>query len=1198
MGGDQTGVNRAFSRRQFMLYTAGAAGVVAYGDLPRSERLGDFEPDAVVLPKPDYALIMRRNADQCVLTIGLWNMTPDFTTTPPVLKQIDPTKPSYLTVTPGVYGYYVGSSLADSPAPQNLVEESYPIVDPPLDNHSQHLNPSNTPSTTSPVAEPAVPARVAGPSTLAFVVPASFLAAGTETPILLDADHLLSFTGFQLSVVPAALPPLTSVNQGPKNFAGLRLPSATETAIEMPYRVVLSPPAVAAAGIVLDRVTPTTVFLNATQPVTSTRPGSHDQWTELWHTRMGVRHSIVVKIGNLEVEETVIDETTRNLMTARAVYCLDPNFASDYSNDNNEPAGAVPGAPEFHHPSLRYADRFDIVRLSSDFTATPAGPFKRQPGSGQTGSQQPFIPKPATVDRLMLSSLGGWLEADAHWDLAHAKQIGKTYNTSLLSWRHRATQGRDSYVRVVRKGYLFPWGHLASLITITEREFASKNNLPGAYLRQKTFIVVSGPVKSYGGPGDFAPWAGRGIPFTSVEALTLVTPPISEGGTPAKGYTNKQGGNVELCFVPKLSDGSDFLFHMRGTDWAGNPVDFHTPVVWVDDTMAYGEAGANATFMNAVINNWNASRPPIPLHNQRVSVASPSDISKASDSEIVISNFLVGADHPRNGTTSQNLIDASLPAFYPSMHEVTINHPEAAQASGQPVGASTMQFYGRYLNHGFDPSVNKGAVFLHLAPGTTRQKIVFKSDHAGGAITPNLGVDGMSRAIGPVSAKDIDDIADGNFTPENVFPTSGPDAINAKLLGGIELATILKQVPISEDSDNAQAMTIVSTESANPKGVVTTVDWHPVILPGGPTGAAHLFVPTDVTNDSDGSSDDSMDLHAVIFTSSDPNVPSTTTVTGQIRNFDINLFGNDEDNGGATYFIKIPFDSLTFRSQTGKKTDVQVQVNADGVAFVGALSFVQDLASYLNFDGSGLTINTAGSAITADLTLAIPNITVGVFSLNNIAFSAGVAIPYNGDPVVFDFSFCSEENPFQLDIMIFTGGGFVTLTIGATGVQSLAVGFDFGLGYSLDIGIASGEISLVGGVSFSVEQASPGQDVSLTAYVKASGGISALGVVSVSVELYLGMTYDFTTGDLIGEATLTISVHILFFGFSVGIDMQESFAGSGSSGAPPPRRHPAQQRALAGASPDFTADPTKPNTFGGSMTQPQWATYCSAFAPV
>ena len=134
-----------------------------------------------------------------------------------------------------------------------------------------------------------------------------------------------------------------------------------------------------------------------------------------------------------------------------------------------------------------------------------------------------------------------------------------------------------------------------------------------------------------------------------------------------------------------------------------------------------------------------------------------------------------------------------------------------------------------------------------------------------------------------------------------------------------------------------------------------------------------------------------------------------------------------------------------------------VQVSSSGVSFQGALSFVQTLADYLAFDGSGLTVDTAGSAITITLTLAIPSIGVGVFSLQNLAFSAGCSIPYDGDPVRFNFAFCSRENPFQLTIMMFGGGGFVALSIGVDGVEVLELGFDFGAGISLDLGVASGQ---------------------------------------------------------------------------------------------------------------------------------------------
>src|SRR5439155_10153069 len=64
----------------------------------------------------------------------------------------------------------------------------------------------------------------------------------------------------------------------------------------------------------------------------------------------------------------------------------------------------------------------------------------------------------------------------------------------LAEWRHVATQGRDHYVRIVYEGILFPFGHKASLVKITERKFHSSPSgsaagSPVAYLFQRMYIV-------------------------------------------------------------------------------------------------------------------------------------------------------------------------------------------------------------------------------------------------------------------------------------------------------------------------------------------------------------------------------------------------------------------------------------------------------------------------------------------------------------------------------------------------------------------------------------------------------------------------------------------------------------------------------------------------------------------------------------
>jgi len=72
---------------------------------------------------------------------------------------------------------------------------------------------------------------------------------------------------------------------------------------------------------------------------------------------------------------------------------------------------------------------------------------------------------PVAVERLMLTSLGAGLQVYGKWDT----------ELDLVEWRHLATLGRDQFVRVVKKGFLFPLGHRAVEITITERKLAPRN---------------------------------------------------------------------------------------------------------------------------------------------------------------------------------------------------------------------------------------------------------------------------------------------------------------------------------------------------------------------------------------------------------------------------------------------------------------------------------------------------------------------------------------------------------------------------------------------------------------------------------------------------------------------------------------------------------------------------------------------------
>jgi hypothetical protein len=213
--------------------------------------------------------------------------------------------------------------------------------------------------------------------------------------------------------------------------------------------------------------------------------------------------------------------------------------------------------------------------------------------------------------------------------------------------------------------------------------------------------------------------------------------------------------------------------------------------------------------------------------------------------------------------------------------------------------------------------------------------------------------------------------------------------------------------------------------------------------------------------------------------------------------------------------------------------------------------------------------------------MALPNIAVGVFNLSNVSLGAGFTVPFIGQPVSVRFNFCSREQPFNLTVSLFGGGGFFAITIDPHGVQILEAAFEFGASISIDLGVASGGVHVMAGVYFRMEKGA----CTLAGYFRLGGNVSVLGLVSVSIELYLELRYEFETGKAAGRATLTIEIEVLMFSETVRISCERKFAGS--NGDPTFRDLMGPQPALALEDELASID--------DEMQYP-WREYCEAFA--
>ncbi len=980
-------------------------------------------------------------------------------------------------------------------------------------------------------ATPALPgqvqSRLAGTSRLAFSVDPSI----TTLPYTLEALLDWGSSKYTLNVSPLATPLNVKPNTAPGGVypSPATPPDVTQTDIEAPWRLHLSP--TAAAG-----------WIHSIAPVT------FDGRTELWHTRLGI------KDGNGVAQDIPLGATPPALPTLRAIY------SPDYTPASAPPLytpSAPPTAADPFLNSLAANDRYGIVGASADFNL-------------QGGAYNAL---PVNAERFMLSSLGAWMAVQGAWDPTVVP------SSTLEAWRHQMGMGRDAYVRVVHKGYLLPFRHRASFLTITERKFVQISPSFGttetvAYLLQRSFIVVRQPERTYI-PDDYpikngswpANYRGNDMALRRVRITTLTTPdiamPTETAGTPS---------GTEQAFWAKYNgaDGTqhDILYHLVAEDWLGQEIEFTAPLLFVSGDLATTDDTNLATVISAYNNDERriidmahqqialAPKSSVPLPNATYpGGAPPPDTSHETDTiEFNAAPFMGTAPLP-------NLDD---PHFYPSMKTTNLHIPAVKQLLALDT-SQAVQFHSTYLSSGLDPAANAGQVFAKLP---SPPLLTFGKSVTGALVTPGVGkpdfnIKGLSATMGAFANNpDILAAAAAKFDPNDAFGA----ILSAKILGGIKLKDIFGAA-----LDLGNAPQLITNKI--PDAIDTNYTWTTPV-----TNQVLFFHPFYEALDSSGNAANgtaaTMSLTALVHTpipKNGPPQPPAYSIVGTLANFTLD-FG----------VIALPFHSLVFTVESGKK----MNVNADtGDVFFGSfLKFVNELEKFFKSFSDPPYLDIEPEFIEAGYKQSIPDITLGAFSLQNIALGAAIRIPFFGDPINMRFNFATRDHPFILTVYIFGGGGFLQLGVGPGGLETLEASLEFGANFAIDIVIAQGSVHAMAGIYMKWDLASGSG--SLTGFLDIGGSLEILGLITVSVEFYLGFTYDTKTNAVTGEASLTVEVDVLFFSKSVTLGpIRKTFGGSGSSA-----RELFHTDSVARAG--LPAHPT----VGNMLAQGDWTTYCQAFA--
>ena len=1028
-------------------------------------------------------------------------------------------------------------------------------------------------------------------------------------------------------------------------------PRETETALELPFRLYLSPNRYGA-------------WAHVPEPVKSKEPGR----TELWHTRLATREE--------KPDGLVIVEDDHSLRTVRAVWARSGSDPAEPDQAFNADPDKRPMPSHANKPfrmSLDPSDRFEIVHLSANFNV----PKKK--------GKPTYRPRPIDVNRLMLASLGAWIDSRGAWE-----PPAETFEVE--EWRHRGTMARDHYVRVVYKGYLWPFGHRASVIKITERKLHP--SIPGnpAILRQRMYIVVRQPLLTYGDPqlkNSSGHLYDNQFPFTSVRITSLITPnldPPESTDYPAGTFPNSSplsslaGGEAQSLFWPHVGL-APFPFHLVAEDLEGRRVEFTSPLLFVSNIYAW-----NTTILGRIQKHYESTVAPtlgtVRLNGQRVALAPPAE---PGDTMFEAEALELGVEIPND--TNLNRLGADRPRFYPRIRNARIVVPVVKQFTGNDQ-STLMSFATEFLTGGLpDPKApaghpNPGQVFLKMASSPIALDFSGGGDKAGAFVQPNLDVSGLSRSLGPVGG-DIATLAAGTFTPADFF-----DAMKARLFGVVDLGELIKGAGVNtpdlvpkfvteavaamdtftrEIERLESTITALQTQTAAAAGVPAAIKAQVVTLEGdiqarvgeissaidalldgtnataqlmtavtalsgnlttakallptiGPAVAADVRQSVEAIVDSiqgeigNGVAEitafadrlqqalqlaeeltmrfdwkpevqhwpDPANEQDSIFRARNTKSNATATfsiaaelqaktklrpeprydIACRLHNFTLNLIGEQS-------FILLHFNKLEFTAKNGAKPDVNVEF--DDIEFTGVLSFVEAIRTLIPLDGFSdpPALQVSEKGISASYSMALPDIAVGVFTLQNLSLGAGFNVPFLLDPLTVRFNFCERESPFLLTVSAFGGGGFFAITLDPDGVEILEASFEFGASLSVNLGVASGGVTVMAGIYYKMEI----DEASLTGYFRMAGEVDVLGLISACIELYLGLTYEFASGKCAGKATITVEVSVAFFSTDVSISCERKFAGS-------------------------NGDPTFAELMGPGVgfPVPPWTKYCEAFA--
>ena len=769
---------------------------------------------------------------------------------------------------------------------------------------------------------------------------------------------------------------------------------------------------------------------------------------------------------------------------------------------------------------------------------------------------------PLQVNELALSSQGATVDLEGEWE------------SVLAGYRHRAINGRDLHVEFVIRGYLAPFGHAASLTTLSERVLrVDESGDLTASLTADTYLAISSPTVTY--PADtsiFMPHEGRRLAVHRGRRR-------GQGPRPRRSGTHRDAEREHaesrqgLSADPRRRRSAGLLHRHRprrtptASRSSSPPCSSPTP-----RPMRPTTPSADSDTVLAKLATWYAdaaedSRRDLQLGGQSVGWADPSPRG-GSGSVQTTNRIRISLDRPDTGATIPADVSATLenlrrPAFYPGVARAWIVDQASTTTLGGDPPETEVSLAQRWLDFGIG-SANVDLGYLDLTAPT----VVLPTTDALGMLAASLNVGTFGQLLGA-----------GFKLPELGGEAWMWDALEAlggvggeglpKLLGSLELPDLIPPINVADPAAARQLPQLkVEPQFEHPDvpeiptGVCFHFTWEPKVQSFPKDSNSPTFVADDET-------------HVLLaLTTCVPEVD--TTFTAALERFTVQL-------PPVIAVVAIDFEHVTYHNVNGSSS---IEAKVADWRFVGALSWLEPLKDLL----AGLLDNGAPTfegGIFIDYGIPIPGFKLGVLGVSGLRVDLALDLPDSGASAI-GLDVGRRDDPFRITIMGFGGDGSFGLEVDAKQLVRIegALAVTYELAVDVFLVAAALSASLGTYIEFARTEQFPEGEVTFGAYVSLTGSLRFIGIVEVSGAVTVSLEYSVNSKVLRGCAEVTAEVS--FFGKhdvtrDVAVEVQ---LGDGQGVA----------ALLGGAAMALAGAAAEDLSFRDHFTKPQWNSYCAAFA--